>query len=391
MTSADISIIPEFEEKLDLLKTRGNFQVNKKDITNLRSGSDILFRGIKTSSGLQTASLKSLPGVNTWVVEEAEELQDEKIFDKIDASIRKKGSRNLIILVLNPTTRLHWIWKRWLQDSHRIEMVDGCPVSISTHPDVCHIHMTYLDNLDNLSESFLQMIADMKVKDKHRYATEIIGGWKIDLDGTLYKRSDVKRFRMKDLKLFDTTDAKNPVKLYEAALGYADVADEGTDAFALPIGHAFPGRVFITDILFTKENADYSIPATVAKFKKNDLDYLRVESNNQGTMVIRTLRDHLPPEKILPVFSKAAKHTRIILAYEFIKHYFYFLEEDEIPPGSDYALFMQQMFDYKKKKGETKDEDDAPDAISGLANFVQAYLRHLFLPIKDLDKEPTKK
>lgn len=374
MASTDLSIIPEFQEKLDILKTGGNFHVTEKDITNLRSGSDILFRGIKTSSGIQTAALKSIQGVNTWMVDEAEELVDEKIFDKIDLSIRVKDQRNLIILIMNPTTRLHWIWQRWFDKTHKIIMIDGYPVAISTHPDVCHIHVTYLDNIENLSESFLSMINDLKLRDKHRYATEIIGGWKIDLDGVLYKRGDLKRYSKKDLKLFDADNNK----LFEAAFGYMDIADEGTDAFAFPVGHIYEGKIFITDIMFTTENTDTTLPLSIQMIRKHDLDYCRVESNNQGSMFIKALRREIPIEKILPIHSKAKKHTRIILAEAFIKEYFYFLNEDEIVPGSPYDLFMRQLFDYMRKEGETKDKDDAPDALSGLAKMIEAFLPHLF-------------
>lgn len=377
MTSAHLSIIPEFQEKLELLNTGGNFHVTEKEIVNMRSGSDILFRGIKTSSGVQTAALKSIQGVNTWMVDEAEELVDERIFDKIDLSIRVKGQRNTIILILNPTTRLHWIWLRWFDKTHRIEMIDGYPVAISTHPDVCHIHLTYLDNIENLSESFLKTITDMKVTDKARYASEVIGGWKIDIDGVLYKRGDLNRFSRKDLKLFETID-NIETPLYEACLGYMDIADEGTDAFAFPVAHIFPGKIFITDAMFTTENTDITLPMSIDLFNKNKMNFVRVESNNQGSMFIKALRKEIPAAKVLPVHSKAKKHTRIILAEAFIKQYFYFLNEDEIIPGSQYDLFMRELFNYMRKEGETKDHDDAPDALSGLAKFIESYLPHLF-------------
>lgn len=378
MSSAKLSIIPEFNEKIELLGRSADFNVNETDIVNNRTGSDILFRGIKTSSGIQTAALKSIQGITTWVIEEAEELTDENTFNKIDASIRQAGKQNRIIPIMNPTTREHWIWKRWFENSYRIEMVDGYPVAMSTHPDVCHIHVTYLDNLENLSESFLNMIAQMKINDPHRYATEMIGGWKIDLDGTLFKRGELKRFAMKELKLFEVDGKGQKQELYESVFGYADIADEGTDAFAMPIGYLFPGKVFITDIMFSTDNTDITIPGFIAKFKKHNLNYARVESNNQGSMFIKAVRKELPINKVLPIHSKAKKHTRIILSHTFIKDYFYFLNQDEIIPGSEYDLFMRQLFDYMRKEGETKDKDDAPDALSGLAKMCESFLPHLF-------------
>jgi len=104
MVSAKISIIPEFTQKLELLKVRDDFDPRDSYIKNTRSGSDILFRGLKTSSGNLSANMKSISGVNIWILDEAEELVDEEEFEKIDYSIRKDNARNLVVLILNPTT-----------------------------------------------------------------------------------------------------------------------------------------------------------------------------------------------------------------------------------------------------------------------------------------------
>jgi len=113
MTSAHLSIIPEFQEKIDLLELNDFFEVNKSEIRNKKSGSEIIFKGIKTSSGDQTANLKSLQGVTTWILDEAEELIDETVFDKINLSIRQKGKQNRVILILNPATKEHWIYRKF--------------------------------------------------------------------------------------------------------------------------------------------------------------------------------------------------------------------------------------------------------------------------------------
>ena len=66
MTSAHLSIIPEFQEKIDLMELNDYFTITKNEITNIQSGSEIIFRGIKTSSGDQTANLKSLQGLSNF-------------------------------------------------------------------------------------------------------------------------------------------------------------------------------------------------------------------------------------------------------------------------------------------------------------------------------------
>ncbi len=187
MASAGISIIPEFMEKIELMEVAHHFDVNKSEITNTETGSDILFRGIKTSSGNQTANLKSLQGVTTWVLDEAEELIDENIFDTIDLSIRKKGIQNRIILVMNPTTKEHWVWKRFFNGHVKYIDVDGEQIPVSNHPDICHIHTTYLNNRQNLSESYLKRLDLIKQNNPGKYKHLVLGGWLEKAEGVIFE------------------------------------------------------------------------------------------------------------------------------------------------------------------------------------------------------------
>jgi len=180
MTSAHLSIIPEFQEKIDLLQLNHAFDVRKSEIVNIQSGSEIIFKGIKTSSGDQTANLKSLQGVTTWILDEAEELTDESIFDKINFSIRQKGKQNRVILILNPSTKEHWIYKKFFEQAGVEEGFNG------TKENTTYIHTTYLDNKENLDESFLHEIEQVRVNNPKKYEHVILGGWLDKADGVVF-------------------------------------------------------------------------------------------------------------------------------------------------------------------------------------------------------------
>jgi len=182
MISAHTSIIPEFIEKINLMGVHEDFRITKDEIMNLKTGSSIIFKGIRTSSGNQTAALKSLNGITTFVVDEAEELVDEETFDKIDFSIRSQLKQNRVILVMNPTTKEHWIYKRWFQSEN---VLGGSNMSLN---DVTYIHTDYRDNKDNLSESFLQQIMTMKKKRPDKYEHQILGGWLNKAEGTIIRK-----------------------------------------------------------------------------------------------------------------------------------------------------------------------------------------------------------
>lgn len=180
MTSAHLSIIPEFQEKIDLLNLNKYFDIQKSEILNTKSGSRIIFKGIKTSSGDQTANLKSLQGVTTWIVDEAEELIDESTFDKINFSIRKKGKQNRVILILNPSTKEHWIYKKFFEQEGVPENYNGIKKNVT------YINTSYLDNIDNLDESFLYDIEQVKKNNPEKYNHVILGSWLNKAEGVVF-------------------------------------------------------------------------------------------------------------------------------------------------------------------------------------------------------------
>lgn len=188
MASAGMSIIPEFLEKVELDGTQNYFHKSNNDVVNTMTGSRVMFRGINTSSGNQTAKLKSIQGVTTFVVDEAEEWLNEDEFERIMLSIRTKGLQNRVIIIMNPADSNHWVYRRFIKDTHRIVEYDGVPVQISTHPNVCHIHTSYLDNLENLSSEFMKEILSMKVNNPERYAHIVMGKWADVAEGAVFKK-----------------------------------------------------------------------------------------------------------------------------------------------------------------------------------------------------------
>ena len=79
-------------------------------------------------------------------MDEAEELNDEDIFDKIDLSVRNKIQENGVILILNPTTKEHFIYKRWFEDRG---VAAGSNI---TKEDTTYIHTCLLYTSDAADE-----------------------------------------------------------------------------------------------------------------------------------------------------------------------------------------------------------------------------------------------
>ena len=218
MKSANDSIIPEFQEKIDLIEANHIFDINKSEIKNKQSNSEILFRGIKTSSGDQTANLKSLQGITTWILDEAEELVDESVFDKINWSVRQKGKQNRIIIMLNPSTKEHWIYKRFFESVGVQEGFCG------SKGDVTYIHTSYLDNLENLEQSFLDDIQRVKQTNIKKYNHVILGGWLDKAEGVVFTNWEFGTFNPDNLQTSFGQDygfSIDPTTLVEVAIDKA--------------------------------------------------------------------------------------------------------------------------------------------------------------------------
>ena len=180
MSSAHLSIIPEFQEKLELLDISRDYSVNKAEIKNNVSGSEILFRGLKASSGDQTANLKSLMGIDCWVLDEAEELTDEDKFDTIQRSIRSNTRQNRIILILNPATKEHWIYKRFFESMGVEEGFNG------VKDNVTYIHTSYLDNIEHLPEDYIADFKKLEINNPSKYNHVVMGGWLDKAEGVVF-------------------------------------------------------------------------------------------------------------------------------------------------------------------------------------------------------------
>jgi phage terminase large subunit len=89
---------------------------------------------------------------------------------------------------MNPCDSNHFIYKKYIENTHKIVYYDGVPVQISTHPNVLHVHTTYLDNIDNLSPEFLKEIEDMKKNNPDKYAHTVIGRWDDVAEGAIFKK-----------------------------------------------------------------------------------------------------------------------------------------------------------------------------------------------------------
>lgn len=193
LTSAELSIIPEYVEKIDALGLRGGFKISKTTIRNLRTSALVFFRGLLQSSSNQTGRLKSINKLKRWFLDEAQELENKTTFETIDLSIREKEVNNEVWMALNPTDIHHWIYKEFFKKP-------GIPYDFNGRvDDTYYVHTDWRDNRANLSESFIQKALKMEREDPEKYYNLYLGGWAIKRNGLIYPRWE--QVRREDIPL----------------------------------------------------------------------------------------------------------------------------------------------------------------------------------------------
>jgi phage terminase large subunit len=113
---------------------------------------------------------------------------DEKVFDTIQLSVRQQNKQNRIILIMNPSTKVHWIYKRFFEDNG-VE-----PGSNIIKGDTTYIHTTFKDNIKNLDSSFIKELEAIEVKNPLKYKHIVMGGWLDVAEGVIFTNWKIGEF-----------------------------------------------------------------------------------------------------------------------------------------------------------------------------------------------------
>jgi len=329
LTSAFISIIPEFIEKIEIMGRESDFEITQSEITNRITGSRILFKGIKTSQGTATANLKSIAGVTTWVLDEAEELVDKDIFDRIDLSIRSKDRPNKVMLVMNPSYRSHWIYQDFIKRKRE---------------DTTYIHTTYIHNIDNLSQSFIDQAERVKRENRLRYNHLFMGEWLDDAEGLLWNRSIIDRARL---------SVKPELKRIIVAVDPAATANSESDETGITVqGIDDVGKGYLLEDLSGKYSPNEWASIISTAVIRWGADCIVAEKNQGGDMVESVLRSQDKRTRVKLVTATKGKYVRAEPIYSLY-------EQGKIYHVGSFPILERQMVTFEPDKGKSPDRVDA--------------------------------
>jgi phage terminase large subunit-like protein len=337
MSAAEDSIIPEFNSRIEDLNYTKYFRSVKNNIY-CTNGNKILFRGLKTSSGNQTAKLKSIEGLNIFVLDEGEEWTDEKSFDTIDGSIREKNVINWILIILNPAHVSHWIYQRFFKPYNIPEEYNGI------RNDIQYIHTTYLDNIDNLSADYINMINRLKETNLTKYKHLYLGHWQDAKDGALWKQ-----------KLIDNLRVYEIPEMSRIIVSVEIVSGKGKD-----------GRGYLLEDRSGTYTPVEWASICVSLYSKWKADSIVAEKNQGGDMVkhtIKTVSDNAPVKLVHASKGKILRAEPISSLYE----------DGKMSHVGNYPELEEEMTTYSGAPG-----DKSPNRLDALVHgFTELF------PVKD--------
>jgi len=351
------SIKPEVSDKIELLGLQGTLIDTQTHIEH--KGNRISFKGIKPGSNQQTANLKSLSGFNCFVNDEAEELPDFKTFKKIFYSIRETDKQNLSILILNPTTKDHWIFYEFFEKKG-LEGGDNCIID-----NVMYIHTSYLDStLEKMPGNILRDYERMKIEDPTEYENIVLGGWITEPEGVLLPKSQLK---FMDLSLI-------PAESIIFRFSISDPANEGGDNFSnifIQVAEIDKKIVcYVVDVIHSKDGIESCSERITDKAITFGIESFFIESNGVGLAAAIIIKNKLPINvNYAPFHSSIKKETRIISHYEFVKKFFVF--DINYKSNYEYNKFINDLSNYTKDGNDNKHRMDAIDVCCSAANVIK--------------------
>jgi predicted phage terminase large subunit-like protein len=274
----------------------------------------------------------------------------DKVNYKFDSTIRNRvNSRDTPIIIV----------------MQRLHQEDLCGYLIDLEPDEWEVISLPVIQEDGTAlwedKHTLEELEHLRLINEKVFETQYMQN-PIPREGLLFPKEQLKRFNLID---------ENTV----GRLSYVDVADTGDDNHCVIIGNLQKGKIFIEDVLFTKEGTEQNVTLTAEILNKYTPEYVKIESNFGGTMYSQLLQPKLKPIiSVMPVRAKSNKHARITQMAGFIKMFCVFKSDYE--KGSDYDKFMKNIFEYNKQG--TAKHDDAPDCSEGLAKMAYDFHPQLF-------------
>lgn len=247
------SIFREISDRVEENGISDKVKINESTMAFEYGQNSINAVGFRKSSGDQKSKLKSLASYNCVIIEEADEIPEED-FMQLDDSLRTMKGDIVIILLLNPPPKNHWIVQRWLEllpseqkGFYRFKLKEGIK-------DTILINTNYEDNKVNLAQASIEQYERYRDSKPAHYWNMIKGLIPETVQGLIYK----------NFKIIDEIPDGARLKRRGLDYGYTNDPTAIVDVYTW-------NNAFIWDEIFYRKGASNKEIADVLKMQPEEV------------------------------------------------------------------------------------------------------------------------
>lgn len=250
------------------------------------------------------------------------------------------GARNMVFVDCNPPSKKHWIYQIWFMFRD-----PESRIKLPNPEDYKSLLMNPKDNLDNISDSYMKILAGLPPRKRKRFEE---GQFLDDIDGALFKEADIDRAR---------EDRADDLVQIGVAIDPAVTANERSDETGIIVGGVDdrkPDHGYVLADLSGKYSPDGWARKAIQAYHDFEADFIVAEVNNGGDMVRHTIHSIDPNIKVYMVRATKGKMVRA----EPISSV---CEQGRLHMVGHFAELEEQMTTFTGKDGEK-----SPDRLDAL-------------------------
>lgn len=236
------SIYREITDRAEENGIKDLLDINESTMSISHGANTINAVGFRKSSGDQKSKLKSLANYNCVIIEEADEIPEED-FMQLDDSLRTVKGDIVVILLLNPPAKTHWIINRWFNLLPSDIPNFYIPELKPEVEDVLFLRTSYKDNIKNIAQASIESYERYKDTKPSHYHNMVVGLVPETVVGKIYN----------NWKEIDSVPHEAKLMGYGLDFGYS------IDPTAIVAVYNYNGGIILDEIVYQKELSNKQI------------------------------------------------------------------------------------------------------------------------------------
>lgn len=182
------SIYAEVEALISKFNLEEDFEIKRDSMTNIHTGSQILFKGIKAGERDVKDKLKGITKLSYVLIEEAADINESfnEQLEILQGTMRDLGYFHRLHLILNPRSKAHAIYKRFLS---KLENPNQ-----NGEAEECYVVSTNYKDNPALDAKYVRRVEQAKDLRPTEYALHYLGQWQDVGAGQIIKNFEVGEF-----------------------------------------------------------------------------------------------------------------------------------------------------------------------------------------------------